>query len=339
MEFLEINGGYGEGGGQIIRSALTISCITNRPIWIKDIRKNRKKPGLMKQHLTVIKILKELTDCQVDGDTFGSTELKFIPGIIKNSKVSIDVGSAGSISLILQTIIPLACVIEEKLEVEIIGGTDVLWSPTLDYTNYIVKEAYNRMGINFSVSVNKRGYYPKGGGRVSIDIFPSKINSIELTGEEISNLEIICSYAKISKEKIISNVKKINQIFLENNFNVNYKINEFDSIDSGASILIYGIGKKSIFGFDSLLNFDENFELDSEMIFNFNCGVDDYLADMLVVLSCIANGKTRFVVKNITKHLETNLFVCSKISGSKYGIGKINNNYEIIIEGISYSSV
>ena len=103
--------------------------------------------------------------------------------------------------------------------------------------------------------------------------------------------------------------------------------------------MIYGIGKKSIFGFDSLLNFDENFELDSEMIFNFNCGVDDYLADMLVVLSCIANGKTRFVVKNITKHLETNLFVCSKISGSKYGIGKINNNYEIIIEGISYSSV
>ena len=155
MDFLKINGAHGEGGGQIIRSAITLSCITKQPIHIENIRKNRKVSGLKPQHLTAIKILKKISDCKVIGDKIGSTELKFIPGEIKSSKLSEDVGTAGSISLILQVLIPIVAISQKKLELSIKGGTDVQWSPTMFYTQHILREAYSRMGINFSFELKK----------------------------------------------------------------------------------------------------------------------------------------------------------------------------------------
>ena len=148
MDFVEINGGHGEGGGQIIRSAITLSCITKKPIHIVNIRKNRKNQDLKPQHITAIKILQKISNAEVIGNKIGSTELKFIPKEIKSQILNEDVGTAGSISLILQTIIPLGIVLKKKLQVTIRGGTDVFWSPTMDYTERVLKEAYSRrMGL------------------------------------------------------------------------------------------------------------------------------------------------------------------------------------------------
>ena len=114
MNFLKINGAHGEGGGQIVRSAITLSCITNQPIHLENIRKNRKNEGLKPQHLTAIKILKKISNAKVIGDTLGSTELKFIPGEIKNLELNEDVKTAGSISLILQVLIPAVSISQKK---------------------------------------------------------------------------------------------------------------------------------------------------------------------------------------------------------------------------------
>ena len=115
MEFLKINGGHGEGGGQIIRTAITLSCITKKPIHIENIRKNRKVSGLRPQHVTAIKILQKISNAKVEGREIGSTELKFIPNEIKSLELVEDVGTAGSISLILQVIIPVVAVSKNKL--------------------------------------------------------------------------------------------------------------------------------------------------------------------------------------------------------------------------------
>ena len=115
MEFLKINGAHGEGGGQIVRSAITLSCITNQPIHLENIRKNRKNSGLKPQHLTAIKILQKISNAKVTGDKLGSTELKFIPGEIKNSELIEDVKTAGSIALILQVLIPAVSISKKKL--------------------------------------------------------------------------------------------------------------------------------------------------------------------------------------------------------------------------------
>ena len=167
MDFLKINGGHGEGGGQIIRSAITLSCITNQPIHLENIRKNRKDVGLKSQHLTAIRILQKISNAKIIGAEIGSTELKFIPGNIESLELIEDVKTAGSISLILQVLIPVVSILQKKLSLIIKGGTDVLWSPSMNYTQYVLKEVYSQMGIEFSIKVIRRGYYPKGGGPVS----------------------------------------------------------------------------------------------------------------------------------------------------------------------------
>jgi RNA 3''-terminal phosphate cyclase len=115
MDFLKINGGYGEGGGQIIRSAITLSCITKQPIHLENIRKNRKDVGLKPQHLTAIRILQKISNADVIGAEIGSTELKFIPGKIENLELIEDVKTAGSISLILQVLIPVVSISQKNL--------------------------------------------------------------------------------------------------------------------------------------------------------------------------------------------------------------------------------
>ncbi|MGY8729837.1 MAG: RNA 3'-terminal phosphate cyclase [Nitrosopumilus sp.] len=339
MDFLKINGGHGEGGGQIIRSAIALSCITKQPIHLENIRKNRKNEGLKAQHLTAIQILQKISKADVIGAKIGSTELKFIPGNVENLELIEDVKTAGSISLILQVLIPVVSISQKKLSLIIKGGTDVLWSPSMDYTQHVVKEAYSRMGIEFSVEIIKRGYYPKGNGEVKLEVYPSKIKSLTLSKRETNNLKLKCTFSKISIDVIKEKIEMIKEKISKANFNVEIEIKEEEAIDSGASLLIYSIDKNSIIGIDGLFdNKKQNFDLDFEK-FNNSLGVDESLADMLVVPASLGINKTVFQVKEITEHLETNLFVTSKITGCKYGIGKTSEGFEVIIQGVSNSSI
>jgi RNA 3'-terminal phosphate cyclase (ATP) len=170
MEFLEIDGSFGEGGGQIIRTAITLSCIMNQSVLIQNIRKNRKNPGLKPQHLTALIILKKICNANLNQLKIGDTSLKFIPNNVQSLNLKEDVGTAGSISLIIQVLIPIIAICKKTIKLRIIGGTDVLWSPTIDYTQIVLKDAYARMGINFTINMIKRGYYPKGGGVVELEV-------------------------------------------------------------------------------------------------------------------------------------------------------------------------
>ena len=340
MDFLKINGEHGEGGGQIIRSAITLSCITKQPIHLENIRKNRKVPGLRPQHLTAITILQKIANAKVIGAEIGSTELKFIPNKIESLELVEDVGTAGSISLILQVLIPVVAISQKKLNLTIKGGTDVIWSPSIDYTQYVLREAYSRMGIKFSLELIKRGYYPKGGGKINLQIYPSHVKSISFTKRKTNNVKLICTFSKLSNEEIRDQVEEIKNELINENFIVETEIRNQEAMDSGASLLIYSIDENSIIGVDTLFDKKtQRFGLDFDKFIKNSLGVDDNLADMIVVPASLGNGKTTFQVREITKHLETNLFVTSKITGCKYGIGKINNGFKVIIEGISNSSI
>ena len=340
MNYLKINGGHGEGGGQIIRSAITLSCITKQPIHLENIRKNRKVVGLRPQHLTAIKIIQKITNAKVIGAEIGSTELKFIPGNVKSLDLIEDVGTAGSISLILQVLIPVVAISQKKLDLKIKGGTDVLWSPSINYTQYVLREAYSRMGIKFSLELCKRGYYPKGGGEINLHVNSSSLKSISFTKRKTNSVKLICTFSKISIEKIKNEVKEIKQKLAKNNFIVEAEIKNEEAVDSGASMLIYSIDEHSIIGIDALFDKKtQKFDLNIDEFIKNSVGIDENLADMLVVTASLGQKKTIFRVKEISKHLETNLFVTSKITGCKYGIGKLSDGFEVIIEGVSNSSI
>jgi RNA 3'-terminal phosphate cyclase (ATP) len=321
VDFLKIDGGHGEGGGQIIRSAIVLSCITKQSIHLENIRKNRKIQGLRPQHLTAIKILQKVANAKVIGAEIGSTELKFIPGNIENLELVEDVGTAGSISLILQVLIPVVAISQKKLNLTIKGGTDVLWSPSIDYTKHVLRSAYSRMGIEFSVELSKRGYYPKGGGKINLQVYPSHVKSISFSERKTNSVKLICTFSKLSIEKIQNQIEEIKEKLTKENFIVETEIKNQEAIDSGASLLIYSIDEHSIIGVDALFDKKiQRFDLDFDKFIKNPLGVDENLADMLVVPASLGKKKTIFQVKEITKHLETNLFVTSKITGCKYGI-------------------
>ena len=344
LDFLEIDGSFGEGGGQIVRTAVTLSCITKQPIIIENIRKNRKVPGLKPQHLTAIRVLQKICDANVEGAKIGSTSFKFIPHKVKDVTATLkeDVGTAGSISLILQVLIPVSAICQKRLELFIRGGTDVLWSPTIYYTQHILREAYARLGISFSLEIVKRGYYPKGGGEIKLQVFPStKIQPISLIKRTTRRLKIFCSFSKLPEKIIQEKINKIESELIRKKFAVETRIRKDDAVDSGSSLLICSIDDNSIIGIDSVYDKKKSqFDLDLEKIVENNLGADDNLADMLVLPASLANGMTIFRVPKISKHLETNLFVTSEITGCRYGIGKLldNDGFEIRIEGIASDS-
>lgn len=341
MEFLEIDGSFGEGGGQIVRTAITLSCILHKPVIVKNIRKGRKNPGLKPQHLLALKILEKVCSAKLNHVKIGATNLKFTPGEIKSIELKEDVGTAGSIALIIQVLIPVVAICKKKLKLTINGGTNVLWSPTIDYSQIVLRELYSKMGIDFSINVIKRGYFPKGGGIVELQVFPcEKINPVILDKRNTRNVKLTCSYSKLPFELISNKVELIEKRLIENKFMVDTEIKEEHTLDSGASLLISSIDINSIIGIDSLFNLKQDkFDLDLDKFIHANHSVDEHLADMLVLPASLANGMTVFQVEKISKHLETNLFFASKITGCKYGIGKLNDGFEVRIEGISNPSI
>ena len=338
MEPIKIDGGRGEGGGQIIRSAITLSAITGKPVEIENIRKNRKVPGLRPQHLLGVKILSKICQAQVEGLYVNSTSLKFFPSQGLNLDLQEDIGTAGSIPLILQVLAPAVSLMKNSLKLSIIGGTDVPWSPTSDYTKYVLTEALSRIGINFTVDIKKRGYYPKGGGLVETLIQPcTSLNTISLLERKTISAKLLCTYSHIPKELVEKEVQNAKTILDKNGFDCQISIKEENAFDKGCSILIFSHDKSSVIGSDgiyqkSLTGLGESV---AKKFIKSNLGVDLYLSDMLVVPLSLVKETSVYRVEQITKHLETNLFVASKITGCKYGIGKLDDGFEVRISGVS----
>ncbi len=334
MDVLKIDGSFGEGGGQILRSALTLSCITKKPIQIENIRHNRKTPGLKPSHLTTIKILAKICNAHVDGLQIGSTNIKFFPNEVQNIALKENIGTAGSISLILQAIIPAVSLAGKRLSLSITGGTDVPWSPTSDYTKHVLSEAYSRIGINFTMDVKRRGYYPKGGGVVDLLVLPcKKINQISLSQRTRTNAQILYSYSDLPENKITSSIEHMRNELEKNGFAVKTQINNEKALDSGASVLVFSHDSGSVVGTDDLYDRKTDFGGGIPSKFIGHLGVDVNLSDMLVAPLSLTKDLSVFTVNEISKHLETNLYITSKITGCKYGVGKTDGGYEVRIQG------
>jgi RNA 3'-terminal phosphate cyclase (ATP) len=338
---LKIDGSYGEGGGQIVRSAVTLSCITKKPIQIENIREKRKVPGLRPQHLMAIKLLSKISGAEVSGLDVGSKAIKFIPKNVESRTITENIGTAGSISLMLQALIPAVSLSGESLKLSIIGGTDVPWSPTSYYTKYVLGEAYSRMGINFSMDIKKRGYYPKGGGLIELIVYPSKkLKPISLTKRKTKSAKLFCSYSNLSSEKIKNEVQRAETLLEEADFKIDSEIQKEIALDKGGTMLVYSTDTSSIVGSDGLT--DTISDLGKRISKNFikcNLGTDNHLSDMLVLPASLIDETSVYRITEITKHLETNLYVTSKITGCKYGIGRLDDGFEVRIKGKSNSTI
>jgi len=172
MVTIFVDGSMGEGGGQILRTSLALACITGRNLHIENIRAARRKPGLAKQHLSCVRAACEICDGQCKGAAIGSQVLDFQPGAIRGGDYSFDIGSAGSATLVIQTILPALFLAERPSTVTVTGGTHNLWAPPFDFLDETFLPAIRTAGFDADCKLEKHGFFPAGGGKIALNIRP-----------------------------------------------------------------------------------------------------------------------------------------------------------------------
>jgi RNA 3'-terminal phosphate cyclase (ATP) len=172
---VRIEGSFGEGGGQILRSSLSLSLVTGKPFRIENIRENRQKPGLLRQHLTAVQAAAEVGSAEVDGASLGSKALTFVPGKVRAGEFRFAVGTAGSGTLVLQTILPALITAAGLSRIEIEGGTHNPAAPPFDFLQRSFIPLIERMRPKVKLELERYGFYPAGGGRFVVEITPTDV--------------------------------------------------------------------------------------------------------------------------------------------------------------------
>lgn len=177
---IEIDGSHGEGGGQLARMACALAAITGRALRLRNVRARRDPPGLAPQHLAAVRAVAELCGAETEGLALRATDFTLRPGPLRSGLFRFDVGTAGSITLVLQALLPVALAAPAMVELRVRGGTDVRAAPPLDYLRYVLLPLLARLGVRARLEVVQRGYYPRGGGEALLTVEPGRINGIEL---------------------------------------------------------------------------------------------------------------------------------------------------------------
>jgi len=351
---IKLDGNYGEGGGAIIRVALSLSTLTGKQFKVTNIRKGRSQPGLKNQHLYGIKALKELCYAKVKGDFLGSTSLEFIPRKMESKNLNIDIGTAGSITLILQSILLPLMFADKKIILKITGGTDTKWSPQYDYTKEVLLPQLKKFA-DINMKLKRRGYYPKGSGKVEILVnqkyklstsknfedfwkrLRDNIKPQNLT--EQGNLLQIKGVSHASNDLQKANVaerqaKAAKHLLSSLNCPISIETSYDGTLSTGSGITLYAYFlNKIVLGADSLGEKSKRAEIvgneAAERLLKeikSNAAVDFHLADNLIpIMGLIPNSKIK--TSAITSHCKTNIWVTEKFLHVKF---KINEKENII---------
>ena len=326
---LEIDGSIGEGGGQILRTALGLSTLTNKPFRIRNIRSGRCTPGLKNQHLYCIKALQQLSGSKAKGADPGSCEVEYHPASIRKSKLDFDVGTAGSITLILQSLM-IPCIFGSQKTIRIKGGTDVRWSQPVDYLANVIIPQLRRFA-QIDARILKRGYYPKGGGIFEIKISP-KWQSMEGCDTRIELLERpeLKTIRGIShSSKSLPDVAERQARSASMNLKDAHITQEYCETDSrGSGIALWAIFDSEmpvIIGADSLgekgkraedVGHEAAIQLKKEI--ESGCPVGYHLADNLIPYLAIAGGSIK--VSEISGHTRTNMKITEMFLGGRFDV-------------------
>jgi len=328
---VEVDGSFGEGGGQILRTAVSFSMVLGVPIHVTKIRAGRKIPGLRPQHSATMKILGEICSAKVEGASVGSTELSFSPGEVETSRGSFNLGTAASIPLVLQAVIPAVSLMGNSYDLELVGGTDVPWSPTSDYIDRVVAPAMRAVGIGFTFRVDKRGYYPNGGGRASVHIDPcERVAALQLAsarreGEGMRpSLVSRCGDLPVSvaerQAKAAVSLLRARGVEVAQN-----QVRLEDSVSPGSSVLVSVAGAGCYLGGDSIGERGKpaetvGREASESFLTSFLTGAraDVHLADMLAPVLCLSDSPSALLIPYVTEHLRTSLHVAGQFTSADH---------------------
>lgn len=329
---LEIDGSYGEGGGQIVRTAVALSAVTGREIRITEIRKNRQNPGLKQQHLKALEIAARICEAQVSGLFPGSTELSFVPMELKGGKYSIEIGTAGSISLLLQCLMPALPFAKEKTELTISGGTDVAWSPTIDYLQQVTLKALEQLGYAGRIVLHEHGYYPKGGGKVSAFFEPCNLHGYHFLKEE-KEIRGISHASNLPAHVPLRQAEAARIRLLEAGYPSQIETRSFNAISTGSGITLWtGHLGGSALGARGLPAENVGRYAAEEIITDMEteASVDIHLADQLIPYMAFA-GESSYTVRELSPHTLTNIWITEQFLDVKFNIEEKEGFFKVSV--------
>jgi RNA 3'-phosphate cyclase len=331
--------------------ATSYSAIMGEPISVYNIRANRSPPGLKPQHYTTLEALAEMCNAEVEGLKKGSMEVKFTPREITGGRYEIDIGTAGSISLMLQCLAPVAAFADDVVELEINGGTAVKWSPPIPFVKNVVWRAFRRMGFKATLKTLKEGFYPKGGGLVEAVIEPvNSLKPIEILNQrEIKLIKGISLCGKLPKHvaerQASSASSELIDSGIETDIDARLEKGEREPLSPGSMITLWAVGEPEIFmGADALGERGKPAErVGREAATNLlkqlrtGMGVDYHTADHMILPCSLATGQSSFTTSSISLHTLTAIELAKIITGAQFQVnGKKGEPGAIRCQGVSH---
>ena len=307
-----------DGGGQMLRTALSLAVVTDTPFRIRHIRRARPTPGLRPQHLAAVELAAACCDADYSGAKTGADTLEFVPGQKRETSLEASIETAGSLTLLFDTLLPVAAVTPSPVTVAATGGTDVKWAPTMAYYRRVKLPLLERIGLCGTVEVDRHGYYPVGGGAATLRTSPSTLSPLAL--DERGPLESVELYSRATESLTDQEVAdrqatRAAELLRAADYPVNVESVTYVPADSpGSSLLVRGVYDETLLGADALGErgrpSERVAELAVERFESAHAGtapVDVHMADQLLVVLALVGGSVRLPA--VTDHVRTNLDV------------------------------
>lgn len=346
---IEIDGSYGEGGGQVLRTSLSLAAITGVPITIAGIRAGRKKPGLAAQHLTAVRAAARICHAKLRGDALGSMMLEFIPGSsVQSGHYTFDVteaqqgGSAGAIALVLQTVLlPLSLAAADS-QVTLRGGTHVSFSPTMTYIEQVYLPMLHRMGLETRAKLHAWGWYPQGGGEMQIQVSGARTISGLNLGErgelqQIRGLAVVTELPSHIPQRMAN---RADNLLRQAGLKASIKALREKGVAPGAGIFLTAEYKNSLTGFGGLgrlrIPAEQVADIACQQLLDFHqtgAPVDEHLADQLLLPAALASEVSHYRASKITTHLTTNAAIIEQFGLARATVDEVEKTVAVVPTG------
>ena len=326
---ITIDGSQGEGGGQILRSSLALSLITGQPFSISNIRANRSKPGLMRQHLTAVRAAAEVGQARVSGAELRSCELAFEPGAVRAGDFRFAVGTAGSATLVLQTVLPALLCADGPSTLQLEGGSHNPWAPPFDFLTQAFLPLVNRMGPRVEAALVRPGFYPAGEGEMLVSVTPAQqLTPLELLERgEIQQTTATATIAHLEEHVATRELRLIGKKLglADEQLRV---VHAADSRGPGNIVTIAvecehltevftGFGEKQVAA-ESVAN---KVVQEARRYLSKPVAVGEYLTDQLLIPLALAGGGA-FSTLGLSRHARTNIEVIETFLDVRFEIDK-----------------
>ncbi|MFN3650849.1 MAG: RNA 3'-terminal phosphate cyclase [Armatimonadota bacterium] len=327
-EIIEIDGSFGEGGGQIIRTSLSLAALTGRGLLVTNVRARRSRPGLQPQHLAAVRAAAELCDARLDGAFAGSKSFSFLPQRgVQASSYRFEIGTAGAANLVLQTVLISLSRQKAASEVVVVGGTHVPHSPSAEYVEQVYLPALRLAGLESRYSYPRAGFFPKGGGQLHASVEPSR-SLAPLRLVERGKLVSLTAYvvtAELPDHVAERGVAAVTRWARGVGRTLRTEVRRLPSLGAGAAVVLIAECEEGLAGFSAVGERGKPMErvaqepCDAFMEWwKTGAACDDHLADQLVLPMAFAAGESQWTTPVVTEHLRTVLAVTQKFLPIEY---------------------